>query len=168
MSTHFGILVPADPAEPYRLLTWKPGQLQAVLYRELPGAAEEGLDHATVVPPGAITSRGPVPSGLRLWCLGRALLCEHPDYNDWAIGICRFFGYDVAALAGPVVFVGCPLGENGGGLDVRLRDWLCTALTPPPASVYCPFTDDGRCRGGCPSGRERACITGNPDRDEDR
>ena len=26
--------------------------------------------------------------------------------------------------------------------------------------VFCPFTGDGQCTGGCPTNRERACING--------
>jgi hypothetical protein len=29
--------------------------------------------------------------------------------------------------------------------------------------VYCPFSPDGKCHGGCPSNRERACILGEDD-----
>jgi hypothetical protein len=26
--------------------------------------------------------------------------------------------------------------------------------------VFCPFTDDGKCVGQCPSQRERSCVNG--------
>lgn len=29
--------------------------------------------------------------------------------------------------------------------------------------VFCPFAGDGKCTGGCPSNRERACVDGEPD-----
>lgn len=36
-------------------------------------------------------------------------------------------------------------------------------MTDPRDYVFCPFTDDGVCIGGCPSNRERACIDGEDD-----
>lgn len=126
--THYGILVPPDPAPgetlaPHRIVTWEDrpegGGLLAMLYREV----GHTLDAATVVPDG-----GPVPGGLRLWCLDDGLLADDPDYNDRALGICRWFGYNVPALAGSVVFIGCPAGEDEAGLHPSMRAWLSDGL----------------------------------------
>lgn len=31
------------------------------------------------------------------------------------------------------------------------------------STIFCPFADDGICRGDCPSNRERACINDEED-----
>jgi hypothetical protein len=104
--THTALLIPADPAAPHRTLTWDGDGLLPVLYREL----GDELTAATVAP------AGPVPGGLRLWGQDRALLVADPDYNDRAIAICRHFGYQVPALAGPIVFLGAVDGDEEAGL----------------------------------------------------
>jgi hypothetical protein len=121
--THYGILVPADLTAEQRVVTWEDrpdgGGLLALLYREI----GDNLDAATVVP-----ARGPIPGGLRLWCQDDVLLRADPEHNDRAIAVCRHFGYDVADLAGPIVFIGCPGGDDEAGLHPAVRAWLDDGL----------------------------------------
>ena len=102
--THTGILVPADETQPHRLVTWED------------------------TPSGDGLLALPVPGGLRLWCPDDGLMVDEPDFNDRAIGICRQFGYNVDALAGPVVFIGAVQGEDETGLDPTFQAWLVDGL----------------------------------------
>jgi hypothetical protein len=124
MTVHTAILVPADLAEDHRVITWDDmrGDLLTVLYREL----GRELDAATVVPAGTLAAG---TGGLRLWSQDRALLVDQPEYNDRAIAVCRHWGYDVDALAGPIVFLGAVQGEDEVGLRPEMLRWLDTGLT---------------------------------------
>jgi hypothetical protein len=118
---HYGILVPADPTAEHRVVTWEGDGLLALLYREV----GDNLDAATVVP-----AAGPLPGGLRLWCQDDALLRpdDQIEHNDRAIALCRHFGYNVPDLGGPVVFIGCPGGDQEAGLHPALRAWIDDGL----------------------------------------
>lgn len=122
MTEHAAILVPADLAEDHRVITWDDahGGLLPLLYREL----GPELDAATVLPPG-----GPTGIGLRLWTRDRSLQVADPDWNDRAIAVCRHWGYQVDALAGPIVFLGNARGEDEVGLGPEMLNWLDTGLT---------------------------------------
>jgi hypothetical protein len=115
--THTGILVPVDPTAAHRLITWEDTPsgdgLLRVLYREL----GDTLDASTVM-----------PGRVRLWSQDTSLNTPDPAYNDRAIAVCRALGYDVAALAGPIVFIGAVRGEDEAGLSPAMLAILIGAL----------------------------------------
>lgn len=114
----YGILIPAAPHEPHVTIRWPhPAKLLPELYHAL---GTDNLDYASVTP-----ERPDWPGGLRLWCRGDSLLQPEPDYNDRAIGLCRAAGYNVEALAGPVVFLGNQrAAEDEVGLHPQMKAWI--------------------------------------------
>jgi len=112
-TTHTGILVPVDPTEDHRLVTWDGDGLLPLLYREI----GDRLDAATVA-----------PGRVRLWCQDDGLLAAAPAYNDRAIALCRALGYQVPALAGPIVFIGAVRGEDEAGLTPDMLALLIGGL----------------------------------------
>jgi hypothetical protein len=122
---HFGLLVPANPALPCTPFEWLDGTipLLTMLYKVMPEGSQDGFDAATVTP-----AHGEAPGGLRLWCLDNALLADKPEYNDRAIAVCRHFGYNVPALAGPIAFIGAIDGEDEAGLHPIMLRFLQVTL----------------------------------------
>jgi hypothetical protein len=116
---HTGILIPADYHELPLQIHWeKEGELLPLLYRHI----GQNLDASTICGPER------VPGGLRLWCQDDGLLKAEPEYNDRAIALCRWVGYDVDALAGPILIIGSVHGENETGLNSKTLAWLLESL----------------------------------------
>lgn len=115
MMQHVGILIPADHRKPVRRFSWnRENELLPQLYREI----GRDLDAAT------ICGSDKLPGGLRLWCQDDGLQKAEPEYNDRAIALCRWAGYDVAALAGPILIIGGIRGEDEAGLHPATLVWL--------------------------------------------
>jgi len=117
-----GFVLP--PAGPGRVVEWTvESQLLGVLYREI------GVDCVD-------SARVPTPAGvLSMWVDDNGLLTDQPVFNDRAIAMCRAFGYNVAALAGTVVFAGGPTsdGNTPGLTDDQLA--LCERLVEIAAAL---------------------------------
>ena len=56
-------------------------------------------------------------------------MVDDPEFNDRALAICLHFGYRVDALAGPIVFIGCAVGEDEAGMHPAVRAWIDDGLT---------------------------------------